>query len=98
VSKLIEVTGLAIRSEGRSPLVRASLRAHGFSDAQLTHLWADRGSGLYCDGCGRPIDRDDFEYQLEFQQGERHLTLLFHVDCWEAAQTPDERVGPTQTG
>jgi hypothetical protein len=59
------------------------LSRRGLPDAQFERLWGGRGTHCRCDACGRTISGDDVEYELEFRQGARSLTVMLHRDCWE---------------
>jgi hypothetical protein len=55
---------------------------HGHLPAQNgAKLWAGKGEGGACDGCGECISKIDQEYELVFSDV---LTLRFHGECFRA--------------
>ena len=59
------------------------LSRHGLPDAQFERLWAGHGTHCCCEACGRIIAGDEVEFELEYRQGTRSLTVALHRDCWE---------------
>lgn len=49
------------------------------------HLFASYGRGEYCAGCGCAIDRNELEYELEWSQPAR--TVSMHPQCYKIWHT-----------
>jgi hypothetical protein len=69
--------------DSRSKRTRELLKHKGLPEARLQGLWAGYGTLGRCDGCGLVVGTDDVEYELDFRQESRCVTIKFHRDCWE---------------
>jgi hypothetical protein len=64
--------------------IRLKLAHQELPSEMAARMWAGRGSGQLCDGCGEPI-ADEVEYELEFTGSEESpRTLRLHRSCCEA--------------
>jgi hypothetical protein len=82
--------GRNVPFDKRSSMARKALEQKGLANAQLTNLWGGYGSQLPCDGCGQTICSDEIEYELEFRQGEKSVTLMFHFECWQSSHEDED--------
>jgi hypothetical protein len=70
--------------------VLEAIRSDKLPDRSAEHTWAGQGCGAPCAICGRPINADELEYELEFATGDSGKQLAayhVHIDCfwaWEA--------------
>ena len=80
---LERATQPALHTNSPGESIRELLSRHGLPDAQFERLWAGRGTQFCCEACGRSIAGDEVEYELEYRQGTRSLTVVLHRDCWE---------------
>lgn len=44
-------------------------------------MWGGRGGGEPCALCGKPIERDEVEYEVEVPVDETVRTFRFHIVC-----------------
>lgn len=49
-------------------------------------IWGGYGSGLLCSLCNEVIQRDQVEYEIEFECGDGRKTYRFHFLCHAAWQ------------
>jgi methionyl-tRNA synthetase len=50
-------------------------------DLEALRVWAGRGTGEICSGCGKPIEPSEVEYEVEVSSDS---SLRFHMSCHDA--------------
>jgi hypothetical protein len=64
--------------------IQQRLHSGGLPRTPPRRMWAGRGTGAKCDGCGDPISPEQVEY--EFQYAAEARTFRMHLGCagvWE---------------
>jgi hypothetical protein len=54
-------------------------------------IWRRQGRGFYCGGCGRVIESNELEYELEWTGEQLLRTIRMHDRCyriWESERHP----------
>jgi hypothetical protein len=76
-----------------------AMRSGKLPDRSPERTWAGQGSGAPCTICGRPINADEMEYELEFapradtRQPEGHH---IHIACFWAWETERRKLQSTR--
>jgi hypothetical protein len=58
------------------------------------HVWAGHGQGMPCDRCKRPIEKQEVEYEVEWEAQPQTESLHFHRLCyqeWEVEKAGTDR-------
>jgi hypothetical protein len=70
-------------SDARAQRLRTQLQLKVLPGAEFERLSARYGALARCEGCNEVIETDEMEYELEFRNGARNLTIKLHRECWE---------------
>jgi hypothetical protein len=96
---------LSERETELRPLARECIAKGRLPRNPPAKLWGGRGSGELCALCGKPIERDQVEYEVEVSLDGTVRTFRFHIVCqsvWQLECARDdhfrERSEDTVTG
>ena len=53
-----------------------------------TRTWAGHGTGALCNFCGRAINAQDIEYEVELLANGSARNLHFHFNCYRVWESP----------
>ena len=81
-------------------LIRAKLASGELQRAKPEKVWAGKGTGQSCWGCGALITPAKVEYEVDLAAGPT-LTLRFHQGClavWDEARQQNQNTGGADVG
>jgi hypothetical protein len=76
--------------------VLETIRTGKLPDRSAERTWAGRGCGAPCAICGRPVNPDELEYELEFVthgDGEQPTAYHVHIACFWAWECERRKLG-----
>jgi len=58
---------------------------------EVLRTWAGRGTGAQCSLCGRSIQVQEVEYEIELAPSGTGRSLYFHFDCYRTWDAQSQR-------
>jgi hypothetical protein len=78
---LYSLATMSAAAQDIAAIIRAKLASGELPSAKPEKVWAGKGTGQSCSGCGRPITADQVEYEMDLP-GAR-VAMRLHQSCLE---------------